>query len=107
MRIEIATLKKLFPHIIYSGIYTCLSVISFSIVLNIATPELETFKNFYYNGNLSTWLNQYVFDPVALAFYITMLFISIILSTIGLTSVIFAKHFHDRAKDILKNEIKI
>jgi hypothetical protein len=106
MRIDTATLKKFFHHIIFSGIFTCLSAISFSVVLDFATPELEIFKNFYYGGNLLSWFKYYAFDLKALSLYSALLLISIILSVVGLTTTILAKYFYDKASDVLKRGIK-
>jgi len=87
---------------VISGFFTLSSFISFAAVYHFTNPEIEIFVRFLDSDSLDRWAHFNLFNWDSFWVTFLLVFFSLMLSTIGLISAIFARHFHDKAAKILK-----
>lgn len=105
MKIARSTLLPFARLCLYSGFFTLLSFVAFSVVYHFTNPEVETFTRFFKNHAVWNWVQIKFLSWSALGLSLVFLATTVLASFIGFVCAIFAKVFHGKATEVLKSSL--
>lgn len=106
MNLSKGTFPKFIKLCVYSGIFTVISFVCFSTVYYLTNPEVETFTRFLKSNALWNWVQFNILNTESLMTLLAVLVSTTLASAVGYVSAIFAKAFHDEAKEVIKLDIR-